>query len=119
MGFVERVDVEGNGIFFKYFVNKPMKHEWETPSDRDEVKFDIEVVQEEKVLYAKKDWDTNMLDEDLTCSIYKIISSFKREEESIVEVKSTFLPEHDQVLIKKFDESKEYDQSKPVFLGLK
>lgn len=60
-----------------------------------------------------------MLDPALTCSTYKILSSFKRGEESVVEVKSTFLPEHDQEIIKLFDESKEYDQSKPVFFKIK
>jgi hypothetical protein len=102
-GFIERHDIERNGIFFKYFVTKQAKHEWETPSDRDEVKFNVEIVQDSRSLWKKEDWDTNMLDPEMTCSVYKIISSFKRGEESIVEVKASFVPEHDQEIMKLFD----------------
>lgn len=41
-----------------------------------------------------------MLDPDMTCSVYKILSSFKRGEESIVEVKANFVPENDQEIMK-------------------
>ena len=94
-GFIERHDIENAGIFFKYFVTKQAKHEWETPSDRDELKFNIEIVQETKTLWKKEDWDTNMLDPEISGSIKRIISSFKRGEESIVEVKASFVPEFD------------------------
>jgi hypothetical protein len=57
-------------------------------------------VQDEKVLWSKKEWDTNMMDPALTCSTYKVISSFKRGEESIVEVKASFIPESDKEIIK-------------------
>ena len=41
--FEERQDIEGNGIFYKYFETKPHKNEWETPADRDEIKFDVKI----------------------------------------------------------------------------
>ena len=39
--FVERYDCEANGTFLKYFLQKPHENEWQTPTDRDEVKFDM------------------------------------------------------------------------------
>lgn len=56
-------------------------------------------MQETKTLWEKKDWDTNMLDPEMTCSVYKILSSFKRGEESIVEVKANFVPENDKEIM--------------------
>lgn len=42
--FVARFDIEGNGDFLKYFDVRPDKNEWETPTDCDEVRFDIKIM---------------------------------------------------------------------------
>jgi hypothetical protein len=41
-----------------------------------------------------------MMSAELTCSLYKVISSYKRKEVSKVEVKASFVPGQDQDLIK-------------------
>ena len=35
--YQERQDIEGNGMFYKYYETKAHKNEWETPADRDEI----------------------------------------------------------------------------------
>jgi hypothetical protein len=53
LDFEERADVEANGIFFKYWIKKPHKNEFEHPSDKDEVEFDLKMTQDDKVLYER------------------------------------------------------------------
>lgn len=41
--FVERQDIEMNGLFLKLYVNKADKNEWETPTDQDEFTLSIAI----------------------------------------------------------------------------
>jgi hypothetical protein len=43
--YVERQDVEADGNFYKYFLTKPDKNEWETPKDDDEIKINLLITQ--------------------------------------------------------------------------
>ena len=43
--YIERFDIEGNGNFLKYYDMRAEKNEWETPTDMDEVRFDMCVKQ--------------------------------------------------------------------------
>lgn len=54
-----------------------------------------------------------MMSPELSCCLYKVISSYKREERSKVEVKASFTPESDKDLLKLL--SSEYDESQPLF----
>jgi hypothetical protein len=41
--FIERIDLEANGNFFKYFEIKPENKEWQCPSDQDEIIFSYSI----------------------------------------------------------------------------
>ena len=60
----------------KYFDVRPHKTEWETPTDQDEVRFDMRIMQKSEddpkqfvELYAVKAWDTTMEDDKITITM--------------------------------------------------
>jgi hypothetical protein len=74
--FVARFDIEGNGLFLKYYDVRPDKNEWETPTDQDEVRFDMTIKQKSEEdpaqfveLYSIKAWDTTMEDDKITITM--------------------------------------------------
>lgn len=63
LDWVERVDIEADGMFLKTYIHKPDKKEWEKPTDRDEIAISVRIYYEEgKDLYSKDNWETNMQD---------------------------------------------------------
>lgn len=109
---VPRFDIEGNGDFLKYYDVKPDKNEWETPTDQDEVRFDLTIKQKAETdpdqfveLHAVKAWDTTMDDDGITITVRRCLQSFKRGEKSMVEVRKTFAPEHDKGLLEVLEKS--------------
>ena len=95
---VERIDIEANGNLLKTFIKKPPTKEWERPSERDEIHFNIKAYYEkDQVLLEKEDWQTTMADTDqtFTLTFKKILESLKRNEHSSVQVKASFINEED------------------------
>ena len=70
------VYIEGDGLFLKYYDARPDKNEWETPTDQDEVRFDMTIKQKSEEdptqfveLYSIKAWDTTMEDDKITITM--------------------------------------------------
>jgi hypothetical protein len=127
--YIERFDIEGNGDFLKYYDVRAEKNEWETPTDMDEVRFDVSVKQRSEAdaaqfveLYSEKAWDTTMEDDRITITIRRALVSFKRGEKSMVEVRSTFAPQEDKdlvALLEKSEAKQKYDPGKPLFIEIR
>lgn len=45
------------------------------------------------------EWDTTMEDENITITMRRGLCSFKRGEKAMVEVRSSFAPQEDKVLV--------------------
>lgn len=91
--FVERQDIEMNGLFLKLYVNKADKNEWETPSDRDEFILSIAIRQKETTFWKKDNWSTDLADTELSVTMHKVLGSLKRGEKSTVDIQKNFIPE--------------------------
>ena len=94
--WVERVDIEANGNLIKTYIQKPVKKEWERPTDIDDVNFSLKVFykatpdqgeDEPEVLYELQNLQTTMSDERILLTFRKILESMKRGEHSVTEVK--------------------------------
>lgn len=109
--WIERIDIEADGLFLKQFITKPETKHWEKPADRDEIILGcLKLSQGDKVLWEKSgDWSTTLTDPELTFTSRKIIESMKRGEHSFTLVKSSFILENDQELVLKLGEAYNQD----------
>lgn len=98
LDWIERMDLEADGNFLKTTLVKGPKKEWEKPTDRDEIIVNISVKQKDSTLLEKNNWETNMIDNELTITLRKIIESMKRTEKCSVVVKNSFVQENDEAL---------------------
>ena len=94
--WVERVDIEGDGVFLKTYLVKPVLKEWEKPTEMDECVINVKAFYStDDVFYTKENWSTYPSDEALPESFRKILESLKRTEHSTVLVKGAFITEED------------------------
>ena len=54
LDWTERVDIEANGDFIKTFITKPLKKEWEKPTDRDEITLNAKIYQNKNSILLQK-----------------------------------------------------------------
>lgn len=112
IGWEDRTDIEADGNFVKTLVTVPDKKEWEKPTDRDELVFNLTaslVSQDPSLLlgeeresqlknievFKRDGWTTHMQDPEITLSLRKILETMKRGEKSETLVKLPFLQEND------------------------
>jgi len=96
--FIERQDIEANGIFYKLFSEKCHKNEWETPSDRDEIKYSLTIRQGDSVFFKEENVTTDLKDKKFTVTMHKVLTSMKRGEKCSVEINKDFVPQQDILL---------------------
>jgi hypothetical protein len=105
LAWVDRTDIDANGIFLKTFLQEAPKREWEKPAEVDEVKVSAYLSlaesdpaladgQEEiKYLIEKPGWETNLGDPMLPWSVRKVLETMKRGEKCSVLIKRSYIKE--------------------------
>ncbi|TNV81229.1 hypothetical protein FGO68_gene13209 [Halteria grandinella] len=105
--WVDRTDLLGDGCLLKRQIQDGNKKDWEKPTDRDEIVFNLRATlydqdpnvtsEEQKGIefFNRQDWSTHLQDPEITPALLKIIESLKKGEHSEVAVKTKYIKEND------------------------
>ena len=101
LDWVERHDIQANGVFLKTFITKAPQKSWSTPADLDEYIASYKVYYSPDEILLEKEAQTFSSETRDTApkAIIEVLQSMKVGEHSTVQVKASFIQEEDKLMV--------------------